>query len=68
MKTMKKKIYLKYLFNNNAPDAHLNTEIVKGVLKESLEYGKDPDAEYIPLNSNIKKRDKMESKQNTNKL
>lgn len=47
---MKKKIYLKYLFNDNGPDAHLNPEIVKGVFRESLEYSKDPDADYISIN------------------
>ena len=62
---MKKKIYLKYLFNDNGPDSHLNAEIVKGVFKESLEFGKDPNAEYIPLNPKTKKRDKMESKKST---
>ena len=62
---MKKKIYLKYLFNDNGPDAHLKPEVVKGVFKESYEYGKDPDAEYIPLNLKIKKRNKIESKKST---
>jgi hypothetical protein len=62
---MKKKIYLKYLFNDNGPEAHLNPEVINGVLRESLEYGKDPDAEYIPLNPKTKKRNKMESKKST---
>lgn len=61
---MKKKIYLKYLFNDNGPDAHLKSEVVKGVFRESKEYGKDPDAEYIPLNPYRKNRDKRKKPNN----
>ena len=48
---MKKKIYLKYLWNDNGPDSHLNPEIVRGVYRESKEYGTHgDDVEYIIVN------------------
>jgi len=45
----KRIVYLKYLFNDNGPNAHLDPEIVRGVHRESKEYGRDSDAEYVPL-------------------
>ena len=50
MTTDSKKIYLRYLFNDNGSDAYLNPEIVRGVMEESSIYGKDPEAEYIIVN------------------
>ena len=50
---VKKIVRLKYLFTDNGPEAFLNPRIVRGIFRESLEYGKDPDAEYIPENPSL---------------
>lgn len=42
----KKVIYLDYLFCDNRDIDE--DEAIRGILRESVSYGKDPDAEYIP--------------------
>ena len=43
-------IRLKYLFNDHSGNPDLDGEIIRGIHREFLEYKKDPNAEYVPVN------------------